>query len=251
VRFFTCLLAPDGRPITDATRQPYELLPRDRQWEFQWHSFQHVAVLTGGDDDCGAPLVITDGAYVAVGVVRLDNRTDLERWSGHSDPRLSDLDLVLKTVARSGTTHLPHLLGDFAFVVWNTVTRTGVAACDAFTVQRLHYAERDGLLAFASRAEALAIGDHYDPQYLAEVVALCGQSPDLTVYAGVKAVPQATMLVLERGRLTARQYWSPLAFEPGSTWVGREREAAATCRELLAESVRLRLSAGGGTWAQL
>jgi asparagine synthase (glutamine-hydrolysing) len=251
VRFFTCLLAPDGRRIADATRHLYESLPRERRWEFQWHSFQHVAVLTGGDDDYGDPLVIADGAYVAVGVVRLDNRADLERWSGHRDPQLSDLDLVLKAVARSGTTHLPHLLGDFAFVVWNTVTRTGVAACDAFMLQRLYYAERDGLLAFASRAEALAIGDHYDPQYLAEVVALCGQSPDLTVYAGVKAVPQATMLVLERGSISASQYWSPLAFEPDSTWVGREREAAATCRELLAESVRLRLSGGGGTWAQL
>ena len=67
--------------------------------------------------------------------------------------------------------------------------------------EKLYYAERSGLMAFASRAEALALEDRYDVRYLAELVANCVPSPELSVYAGVRRVPAGTLAVLEHGRL--------------------------------------------------
>lgn len=251
MRFFVCLLDPHGRSSSDRVRRSYESLPRSRGLAFQWQSFGRMTVLTAWDDPDVDPLVADDGDHVAVGAVRLDNRSDLECWSGCKGGQLSDLQLVLHTVARHGTSHVSHFLGDFAFVVWNGRTQVAVAAVDPFAVKKLYHARRDGLFVFGSRAEALALDDAYDVQYLAERVAICSPTPELTVYSGVKCIPPATVAVLESGRLSIQPYWSPDDFEAEATWASSEYEAVETCRQLLTDSVRLRLGNNGDTWAQL
>jgi len=252
MRFFVCLLDPTGRAVVDTARRAYEVTPRRRDIPFQWHRIGEITVLTGGDDlEGGPPLVASDGDCVAAGTVRLDNRQELECWSGCTGRGFSDLELVLRAVARHGTTHVPQILGDFAFLVWNATSRTLVAGCDAFGVKKLYYAERNGHFTFASRAEAIALEDRYDVQYLAEGVAGCAPSPGVSVYSGVRSLPGGTLATIERGRLITRRYWSAYDFDVKPSWARAEHEAAETCRNLLAESVRLRIGREGETWAQL
>lgn len=251
MRFFLCLINVEGGTVPDVVRRRYEWLPRSRGLAFQWRSIAQVAVLTSEDNDEGERMVAVDEDWLAIGSVRLDNRADLERWSGCSGQMLSDLQLVCRTVARQGTECVPRFLGDFAFLVWNQTTRRAVAACDILALRKLYYTEGDGVVAFASRAELLALDDRYEARYLAELVAGGVASRELTVYAGVQAVPGGTMLVLERASLTAREYWFPEHFEPDPAWGESEQAVVERCRELLVESVRLRLSATGDTWAQL
>jgi asparagine synthase (glutamine-hydrolysing) len=251
MRCFLCLLDPKGGRPSETARRSYESLPRARGVGYQAQWVGRVPVLTGGDDNDGDPLVARDGEHVAVGFVRLDNRTELERWSVRSTRGLTDLELVLRTLVNYGTKYVPRILGDFAFVVWNAATQTAVAAVDPFAVRKLYYVERNGLFAFASRGELLALQEQYDVQFLAEQVGAGRPSVGRSVYADVSFVPAATMAVLERGRLVLHQYWSPYDFEVDPTWTRREREAAEVCRQLLTESVQLRLSGNGETWAQL
>jgi len=251
VKFFTCLFDTTGRGIAEAVRRNYESLPRSRKLAFEWLQQRHLAVLTAAADSHGDPLVVREGDCVAVGMVRLDNRADLEQWTGSNGQRLDDLHLVLRAIGQHGTKYIPEMLGDFAFVVWNAASQSGVAATDAFAVKRLYYAERNGLVAFASRAEALALDDRYEPQHLAELVALCDLSPELTVYNGVRGLSAGMLAEFKNGRVTTREYWSPENFEVAPAWGKMEGEAAERCRELLCESVRLRLSGSGETWAQL
>jgi asparagine synthase (glutamine-hydrolysing) len=251
MRLFVCLLDQDGRGIPESARRAYEALPRAHGPEIQWHSTKRAAVLTGGE--CFGPEVpvVRYSDSFAVGIVRLDNRADLERWSDCLGQDLSDLELVLRLILRQGTKCVRQILGDFAFVVWDDVARAAVAACDAFALRKLYYSERHGLVAFASRAELLAFEDRYEVQYLAEMVAACPPSPGLSVYAGVSAVPAASMAVLANGRLTVQRYWSPEQFEPDASLGKAEQEAASVCRHLLVTSVALRLTGRGDTWAQL
>ncbi|HEX6965473.1 MAG TPA: asparagine synthase-related protein [Gemmatimonadaceae bacterium] len=208
--------------------------------------------LVGTPDIEQVPLVVSHGDWTAIGTVRIDNRAELERWASREGTGLTDLELVLHTVARHGPTYVPQFLGDFAFVVWNDATRIAVAACDAFAVKKLYYVERNGLFYLASRAEALALDERYDVQYLAERLAACIPTPGLSIYAGVKSLPSGTLAELQRGKLTTRRYWSPYEFDIEPTWTKSQPEAAETCRALLAESVRLRLGEGKlETWAQL
>jgi asparagine synthase (glutamine-hydrolysing) len=251
MRFFTCLLDPGGRGISDVMRRGYETLPRTRGLGFEWKSAGQIEVLTGWDDPYGDPLVAQHETGVAVGIVRLDNRAELRRWAGCECEGLTDLEVVLRIVERHGSRYVPQVLGDFAFVVWDGGTRKVVAACDAFAVRRLYYAERDGLVVFASRGEALAREERYDVQYLVELLARHSPSHHVSVYADVRPVPAASIAVLERGRVRVRQYWNAADFDVEEAWARSEHEAAETCRRLLAESIQLRLGGPGDTWAQL
>jgi asparagine synthase (glutamine-hydrolysing) len=251
VRYFTVVLALEPGGVPDRVRHRYEELPRARELEFAWRGFDRAAVLTAWDDPWGDALLSVDGAHVACGTVRLDNRQELEGWIGRGAAGLTDLELVLKSVRRFGTSRIERLVGDFAFVVWDDTSGETIAAVDAVGVKKLYSAEACGCVAFASRAEALAVDLEYEPQYLAELIALCPLSPGLSPYAGVRTFPGGTYGVLRQGRLDLHRYWTTDEFEAAPLSDASMRELPEACRTLLADSVRLRLRRGGGTWAQL
>jgi asparagine synthase (glutamine-hydrolysing) len=107
------------------------------------------------------------------------------------------------------------------------------------------------LIAFASRAEALALNVVYDVRYLAELVGRCTPARDLTAFANVRRLPAAMLATVCPGKLTVREYWSPYAFEEEHLRSGMEQEAPRMLQELLRDSVRYRLLPNGATWAQL
>ena len=210
-----------------------------------------IPVLLDGEIANSHELVARHGAYVAFGSARLDHRDELERTLGSRNSGLTDLALILHAVVQRGTGWLSQVIGDFAILVWDTSTRSGVAASDPFAVKKLFYAARGGVLAFASRSDLLALDERYDAQYLAELVALCVPSPSLTVHLGVRSIPAGMVATLVRDRVTVRRYWAASDFAGDSTLTLPEPEAVETCRELLAQAVRSRLGGATDTWAQL
>ena len=251
MRLFVCLLDTGGRGIDETVRCRYEALPRTRGLTFGWQSLGHATVLTAWDDPYGDPMLACEGHHLAVGVARLDNRSEVEQWTKAMRSDMPDLQLVLRTIVRLGSACVPRLLGDFAFVVWDCITRTAVAACDAMSVKKLYYAERNALVAFAGQAEALAHEDRYEVQVLAEHVAGSVATPELTVYEGVRAIPGGSMARLESGKLTVRPYWSPEEIKPELGPRMLDCAAAEVLRSLLTEAVRSRLPGDRTTWAQL
>ena len=251
MRTFLCLLDLDGHGISERVMRTSESRLRNRSLQLHWQAFDQAAVLTAWDDPNGAPLVASDGPRIAVGVARFDNRSEIERLTGPGTGDLTDLALALRAVTRLGSECIPQLLGDFGFLVWDARARSAVAVCDALAVKKLYYAQRNGLLAFADHAEALAVGDGYEVRFLAEQVAACEPSPDLTVYSGVKALPGGTMATLARGRLTTRRYWDPEQIAQDLRPKITEREVVEEFRRLFVEAVRSRLSTDGESWAQL
>lgn len=251
MRFFTCVLDPDGHGITDRVRRGYEALPRERELQFQWQSFGNVAVLTGWDDPYGDPMAVEDGDWIAAGMVRLDNRRELETRMHYGEGTCTDLELALRIVARYGSEYIGKLLGDFAFIAWNGKTRSGVAACDAFAAQKLFYAERGDLLSFASRAEALASGDQYDLSYILALVSLHDRPRGTSVYRRVLQLPRASLATVQGRRMSINEYWHAADFAVEPSWVHSEPKVVEACRQLLVDSVRQRVVGSGATWAEL
>lgn len=251
MRFFALLLDFEGRGISNDVLQSYESIPRCRGLEFAWQSLRQATVLTACDDPYGDPLVVKEDGHLAVGSVRLDNRAELERWADCKDEQLSDLGLVLRVVARHGTKHIPQILGDFGFVVWDSMSRTALAACDAFSVRKLYYATDGGMIAFASRAELLARKEVYDLQCLSELLAYCPPSSGRTIYSGVHAIPAATLARAEHGNIALTQYWSASEHLWESTSRPHLEEYAHTVRGLLLNSIKLRLADRPNVWAHL
>ena len=251
MRFFTCVLDPTGLGLGNRARLAYEALPRGRGLHYEWQRFESAAVLTGWDDPYGDPLVVEDGDWIAAGMVRLDNRQEVERWVHRGERATTDLALTLRVVARYGSEYVSKLLGDFAFVAWNVKTRSGVAACDAFAVRRLYCSEHGRFLSFASRAEALATGAQYETRYLLELISLHDSSHDLSVYAGVQQLPRASLALIRQRHCTIQKYWDPGEFEVEPSWTSAEEHTVETCREFLSEAVRTHLTSNCGVWAQL
>jgi asparagine synthase (glutamine-hydrolysing) len=253
MRFFVCLIDQSGGTPSESQRRRYERPARAQGLKTHWCTVGPVSTLIAEDapeSSPDQPVVVQRDGGVCVGFARLDNRAEVERWTCCESARLTDLELVLRAILRCGTSLIPELLGDFAFVVRLIAPGPVVAACDAFAVKKLYYVWQGGVLAFASRGDALAEGDRYDRQYLAELAGYCQPSPGLCVYAGVTALPAATIALFESGKVTSRPYWSCCDAPPLLLGGQVEAEATDMCRSLLREAVRSRVS-GGVTWAQL
>lgn len=250
MRLFACLIDRYGAPVSEGSRQQYELAAKRLRLQTCWHVRGPVAALVAQDEAGGSPMIVERNGDLAVGLVRLDNAPDLRRWVGRNGPESSDLELVLDVVTQFGQKYVPQVLGDFAFVVWNAAALTAVAASDAFAVRGLYYTERGSLTAFSSRADILAFENCYDVHYLAEKASLCLPSVGRTVYAGVARVPGGFLAVLQSGTLKIRQYWSAYDFEPEPVSKLPDGAAAEACRALFADSVRLRLM-NDGVWSHL
>ena len=91
------------------------------------------------------PLLVQEPFMIA-GVIRIDNREELFSELGILTP-ISDVALVLAAHQRWDTEAPQHLVGDFAYILWNNRSEELFAARDAmgsiplYTIERLH----DGL----------------------------------------------------------------------------------------------------------
>ena len=252
MKYFVLLLDMNGQGVDDALRHRHESLALARGLDTVWQQFPSATCLLAYDTDRRSPKIVYDEACLAVGTVRLDNRLELAHTRGLPTLDDDDLDLVARDVCRHGTSNVASYVGDFGFVVWDWSRRWGLAASDAFGLQKVYYRLHGNVVGLSSRAEALALEEQYDTQYLAELVANCIPSAGHCVYAKVKPVPNGCLAVIDRGELTLSQFWSAEAIDLNPRWARAEQEAAAMCRHLLGESVRLRLAGSEGlAWAQL
>jgi len=179
--------------------------------------------------------------------VRLDNRAELIAALGivTADRVIGDGELILRTYLKWGTDCAAHLLGDFAFAIWDPRRRRLFAARDHTGMRQLIYHHRAGhLFVFASAADAVArhpeipreINELRIADYLEEM-----ESADLTstFFKGTHRLPPAHALTLEDGQLKIWRYWHP---DPPQ--ILRLASSAAydeALRACLAEAVEARL----------
>lgn len=187
---------------------------------------------------------------VAVGDVRLDNRTDLARIADLPDAG-SDLELVLRAVDTCGERIVNELLGDFAFVFWDPRAQKLLAARDAFGVKALYYRRTPELLLFADRVDALATAGSYDLDYIGSFLTGLIDAGERTVWSDVRCAPAGGMLVQRGTVLAARRYWSAESFTPDTAANRDERYNIDVFLALMREGVRSRIGPTGATWAQL
>lgn len=223
---------------------------------FTWTSHGRLAVgLSGGTSGWTVQCRSSRrSSLVAVGCVRLDNRDEVGRWSAAPErwwSTASDLDLVLHAVDARGPRCLPHLLGDFAFVIWDVREQTLLAVRDALGVRPLFVREDAGRVLLSTRAALLAPErEEFDLEFIADYL-LGGQPPERTVYAGVGAVPPGTIVRWRCGASSHERYWSAEQFQVDERLAMRPAEQSEEFRALFAEAVRTRVSGGGDVWSQL
>jgi asparagine synthase (glutamine-hydrolysing) len=153
--------------------------------------------------------------YSGVAIVmdgRLDNRGEVSERLGVDDvDQSSDARLVLAAYSCWGIEGVTHLLGDFAFGVWDARTRHLHLVRDALGMRGLSFTEGPGFVAFATEPRQLlrvtGVGPRPNLGFFAEWTAGRISHPSETIFAGIERVQPAHVVTFTpAGRKTTR-YW--------------------------------------------
>jgi asparagine synthase (glutamine-hydrolysing) len=205
------------------------------------------------------PMPLTDTATgcLLTGDIRLDNRDALLVAFGleQAGRVVGDGELVLNAWRRWGEDCATHLLGDFAFAVWDPRRRIVFAARDQMGMRQLIYAHREGrLFACATSARAVALAPGLLPALnelrLAEaLIDFEWGNLTTTFFEGVLRLPPAHCLTVGQNGLSARPYWTMTPPEP--LHLKSDADYAEAFRDVLATSVRARLRGAGQVGSML
>ena len=158
-----------------------------------------------------------DGEVCIVSETRIDARSDLIRELEPVSPgdldAAPDAELILHAYAKWDEDCVQHLLGDFAFAIWNARRQCLFCARDHFGVRPLYYCDLDRVLLVSNSIWALrahpAVSDKLNELAIADFLLFeQNQDPNTTTFADIRRVPPAHTLKAERGRTTVRPYWT-------------------------------------------
>ena len=135
------------------------------------------------------------------------------------------------------------LNGMFAFALWDANRRRLFIARDRFGEKPLYWGVCDGTFLFASEAKVLLAHPSVRPglnlDALRQYLSFDYVPAPLSIYEGIHKLTAAHTLTVEDGRVEVRPYWC-LSYKKRTPAPSVE-EAAAGLRELLEDSVRMRL----------
>jgi asparagine synthase (glutamine-hydrolysing) len=137
------------------------------------------------------------------------------------------------------------LRGEFAFVIWDSVSRTVFAARDRFGIKPLFYTWHNETLYFASEVKALfAAGVHarWDAESVYHSVEFGGHQMR-TLFDGVFQVPPGHYMLATDKHFQLHRYWDFDYPKAGGASARRDADYAAEFRHALEEAVRIRLRA--------
>ncbi len=160
-------------------------------------------------------LPLQKGALAITADARVDNRDDLIRVLGferYCSEKISDSELILAAYEKWGEACPEHLLGDFAFAIWDGRTQTIFCARDYFGVRPFYYHYvPDKIFAFGSEIKALLqlsevprrlnetkVGDH---------LALLTNDKAITFYQDIFRLPPAHRLIISPKHINLEPYW--------------------------------------------
>ena len=158
--------------------------------------------------------------------------------------RLPDSGLILKSYGRWGRACPEHLLGDYAFALWDARQETLFCARDHIGARPFYYAHAGGRFVFASDIDAVlaAAGVSGELDEAAVATRLTWGARTLgarTCYRAVRRLLPGHALSVERGAVRLDRWWRPEETPPAPP--ASDDALAEACLALLSEAVRDRL----------
>lgn len=146
---------------------------------------------------------------------RVDNRDELRAaLEGKGLPLRAntDAELVLRAYEHWGEGCPQHLIGDFAFAIWNGRERTLFCARDPLGVRTFYYLLDRGAFSFSSELRPLLDLPNFQSRpnlgMLGEYLSDNVTSLHDTLYQGIQRLPPGHQLVLKSGALRIKRYFN-------------------------------------------
>ena len=192
------------------------------------------------------PLVSDDNQLALVADARIDNRDELIGklgWRGRPATEVSDSALILGAYERWGERCVEHLLGDFAFALWDGRSKRLFCARDHLGLKPFYYVRSGGAFAVASEIKGLFalpwVSRRLNETRIADYLMHMMEDKESTFYEGILRLPPAHTLTVTLDGAQLRRYW---ALDPNrEVRYSSDDDYAEAYRELFTESVRSRI----------
>lgn len=183
-----------------------------------WHEAhialgQHLLELTPESKHEKQPTTIANAVIVAD--ARIDNRNELfERFAIASNRRceLPDSHLILHAYHLWGERCTEHLLGDFAFAIWNKSTQELLCARDHIGARPLYFSNTTAGFVFATDIRALQQFHDVDMSIDELEVArylISDNPPQRTFLRNISILQPAHHLVVSASKFRQQRHWTP------------------------------------------
>ncbi|HXU19577.1 MAG TPA: asparagine synthase-related protein [Verrucomicrobiae bacterium] len=162
------------------------------------------------------PFHLGDDIWIAADA-RVDGRSDLAAKltaAGQKHPPdATDAELILRSYRAWGEACLEHLLGDFAFAIWDGREQKLFCARDQMGVKPFYYANIGSLLVFSNTLDCVrqhpAVSDRLNDLAIADFLLFeTNQDAATTAFADIRRLPAAHSLRCDRGAVSIRRYWT-------------------------------------------
>ena len=175
-----------------------------------------------------------DGETWITADCRVDAREDLIRELAALDRpearTATDPELILHAYAAWGQACVHHLIGDFAFAIWECRHKRLFCARDHMGLKLFHYARKGNLLIFGNTLNTLrlhpAISDRLNETAIGDFL-LFGMNQDqsTTTFADIRRLPPAHTLTWSGSELQTDNYWTlpidpPIRFRRANDYTG-------------------------------
>jgi asparagine synthase (glutamine-hydrolysing) len=197
----------------------------------------HTLLRTTRESEAERQPCTIDGSVWIAADARVDARAELaeslESAGCHGVSGATDPELILHAYRTWGVDCLGRLIGDFAFLIWDSRARRMFGARDHLGVKPLYYAETDKSFICANAVDTLrlapGVSSELNPQAVADYLIFdCCWDQTATYFAGIHRLPAGHyFLYTEQGFHTAR-YWSlqvkPVRYKRAYDYVDHFRE---------------------------
>ena len=182
---------------------------------------------------------------MVVADARIDNRGELGAIVdlGSSVDEVPAAELILRAYQVWGSAAPKHLIGDFAFAIWDGTRQTLLCARDPIGARPFCYHLSDRVFVFASEIKALfchpEIPRELDEVQVAYFLDNFLDDPQRTFYRKIQRLPAAHILEVSPDGVRLERYWSP---DPSrEVRYSSEGQYVEEFRELFLEAVRCRV----------
>jgi asparagine synthase (glutamine-hydrolysing) len=224
-------------------------------WLDEYDGFGHTLLRTTEEANHEHQPFSLDYKTWIVGDVRVDGRRELIaklHAQGQEDlaADATDVELILRSYHVWGEDCVLHLLGDFAFGIWDGLQQRLFCARDHMGVKPFFYAQLGSLVVFSNTLDCIrqhpAVSNKLNDQAIADFLLFeMNQDSATTSFGDIQRLPPAHRATWSRNGLSMNRYWTMPIDEP--IFYKRPEEYVDRFKELLREAVgdRLRTNSVG------
>ena len=197
--------------------------------------------------DEGGPVFVNSGDLWVAADARID---------GYGKTDLTDAERIVRAYETWGEDCVEHLIGDFAFAIWDRRSQRLFCARDHFGVKPFFYARAGNSFIFSNTLNVLRldprVSDELNEKAIGDYLE-SGLNQDLstTAFRDIQRLPGGHTLSLRNGSFAIRRYWTPavkneIRFRDPQAYVDRFNELLTTAIRDRLRTDRVSISMSGG-----